>query len=80
MKYRIRRDKNGVGGVGAYHAFKTNPPEHTLGPGWETVDELPREVIEAEKAMLEGPTEIEQLKARITDLEAAIKELQDAKR
>ena len=74
MKYRIKRDANGVGGVGEYHAFKTKPPDHTMGPGWETVDELPKEVIEAEKALFNKPSmaeEMEALKGRIKDLEAS---------
>ena len=70
MKYRLFE--------GGYESF----PDHRVPEEYKdiVVDELPREVIEAEKAMLEEPSETEKLKARITDLGAAIKELRDGKR
>lgn len=68
MKYRIRYFSDG--GY-EYHAFKTTPPAHTLKLGWKTVNELPKEIIEADKIYLNKPSEIEALKIRITELEAS---------
>ena len=70
MKYRLIE--------GGYESFL----DHRVPEEYKdiVVDKLPEAIIEVEKAALERPTKIEQLEARITDLEAAIKELQDAKR
>jgi len=72
MKYRIRYYPDGH----EYHAFKTKPPAHTLGKEWETVDKLPKEVIEAERAVFAPKPslaeEIELLKAEIAKLKAPI--------
>ena len=67
MKYRLF--------AGGYESFL----DHRVPKEYRdiVVDELPREIIEAEKAVFAEPSENEKLKARITDLEAAIKELRD---
>ena len=70
MPYRIKRDPEGVGGVGEYHAFKDTPPSHTLSDGWETVGELPREVKDGEAQVFNQPSEMELLKIRVGILEA----------
>ena len=73
-RYRLKCYADGY----EYHAYTRRAPPNT--EDWEDLEILPKDIIEAQKIALEGPTETEKLKARITDLEAAIKELRDGRK